>query len=181
MTKIINISGKAQAGKDTAANNIKNLLSGLGYSCLIVHQADYLKFICKEYFGWDGKKDENGRGILQKIGTDIGRNRNPDIWVKVIELFINTFGEEYDIIIIPDVRFLNEVEYFKNSHDVLNIRIIRKDFDNGLTEEQKNHLSEISLDNYTFDVDLIIGEGLENSVKAVERCFQGLFRMNYFN
>lgn len=167
MTTIINISGKAKNGKDTFASILKDKLEKRGYKTLIIHQADYLKFVCKEYFGWNGEKDEQGRGILQFQGTDVGRERDPDIWVKVVGIFIDVFGREYDFVLIPDVRFMNEITYFINKYPVLDLRIIRQDFDNGLTEEQKNHKSETNLDRHFFDYEVITYEGLESVNNSV--------------
>ena len=63
--KVITISGYAQAGKDLSAQLIKEKMALRGKKVLILHYGDYLKFIAKEYFGWDGKKDEKGRTLLQ--------------------------------------------------------------------------------------------------------------------
>ena len=61
---VIMISGKAESGKDFTASILKEELEKKGRKILIVHYADYLKFIAKEYFGWDGVKDEKGRNIF---------------------------------------------------------------------------------------------------------------------
>lgn len=71
--KIISISGKAQSGKDTTAALLKEVLETDGYTVLIAHYADLLKYICKTFFGWNGVKDEAGRQMLQYIGTDSAR------------------------------------------------------------------------------------------------------------
>ena len=42
-------------------------------------------------------------------------------------------------------------EYF----DVTTVRVIRPNFDNGLTEEQQKHESEVALNNYNFDYKII--------------------------
>lgn len=56
--KVITISGKAQNGKDTTAGLLKAALEADGYKVLITHYADLLKYICKQFFGWDGQKDD---------------------------------------------------------------------------------------------------------------------------
>lgn len=58
MKKVICISGKAQHGKDTTATILKAALEGRNNKVLIFHYADLLKYLCKEYFGWNGEKDE---------------------------------------------------------------------------------------------------------------------------
>ena len=42
-------------------------------------------------------------------------------------------------------------EYF----DVTTVRIVRPNFNNGLTEEQQNHESETALDDHKFDYQII--------------------------
>src|SRR5208283_1971568 len=64
--KIILLSGHALSGKDTAYNCFKEILGE--DKCHRYAFADYLKEICKEYFYWNGVKDENGRNLLIKVG-----------------------------------------------------------------------------------------------------------------
>ena len=79
--KIITISGKAKHGKDCTATLIKKQLEEKRNKVLVTHFADLLKYICKTFFDWDGKKNKEGRSILQYVGTDIIRKQNPDYWV----------------------------------------------------------------------------------------------------
>ena len=68
---------------------------------------------------------------------------------------LNLFPNEWDVVIIPDTRFPNELERLKEEcFDVEFVRVFRPNFDNGLTEEQKNHKSEIALDDYEADVEI---------------------------
>ena len=85
--RIIAFSGQAQHGKDTTAKYMKQTFESIGKRVVILHFADYLKYVCKEYFNWDGVKNEVGRTILQKVGTDLARNNYPDIWVNVVSNF----------------------------------------------------------------------------------------------
>ena len=61
--KVILISGKARHGKDATAHFIKNALETDGYSVLVAHYGDLVKYICKTFFGWNGEKDDNGRTL----------------------------------------------------------------------------------------------------------------------
>ena len=160
--KIITFSGKAQHGKDTTAKYVKKTLESYGKKVVILHFADYLKYVCKEYFNWNGIKDEEGRTILQKVGTDLARKNNPDIWVNVIKEFIYAFGTEFDYFLVPDCRFPNEINKLKEEYyPVHSVVVKREAFDNGLTELQKSHPSETALDDYKFDITLINQEGLD--------------------
>ena len=71
--KVICISAKAQHGKDTVANFMKECLEAKEKRVLVTHYADLVKYGCKTFFNWDGQKDEKGRALLQYVGTDIVR------------------------------------------------------------------------------------------------------------
>lgn len=174
--KILCISGKARHGKDFTAENLAEDLRILGKKVLITHNADLLKFMCKNLFGWNGEKDEKGRHILQYVGTDVVRKKTPDFWVDFLISVFNLFPDEWDYVIIPDCRFPNEIEKLKESgFDVTHIRVERitlttnslvtpissVPFDNGLSEEAKSHISETALDNYPADI-RITNNGLPN-------------------
>ena len=149
--KVICISAKAQHGKDTSALILKELYEVKGKKVLITHFADLLKYICKQYFGWDGNKDEKGRTLLQYIGTDVVGAKNSAFWAEFIVNILKFFENEWDYVIIPDCRYPIEVETIKKQFDTVVLRIERPNFDNGLTEAQKNHPSEVSMDYYVFD------------------------------
>lgn len=145
--RVILISGKAQNGKDTVAKMICDSLCVDGYRTLITHYADLLKFICRNYFNWDGNKDESGRRLLQYIGTDVVRKRCPDLWVDFVIEMLKLFGDRWDYVIIPDCRFPNEIANIKeNSFDAVHIRVNRPNFDSLLSDEQQHHESETALD-----------------------------------
>ena len=131
--KVITISGKAQNGKDTTAGLLKAALEADGYKVLITHYADLLKYICKQFFGWDGQKDDAGRHILQYVGTDIIRQKRPDYWVGFVTSILELFP--------------NEIDYLKEAGmDTVNLRVVRKNFKSPLTPEQQAHPSETALD-----------------------------------
>lgn len=150
--RIINISGKAQHGKDTSALILKEKLESKNKKVLIAHYADLVKYVCKQFFNWDGLKDEKGRTILQRVGTDIVRTQKPNYWIDFVKGFIEMFQDDWDYVIIPDCRFPNEVESWKQDNwDNVAVRINRYNFKSELTEEQLNHPSETALDDFKFD------------------------------
>lgn len=150
--KIICISGKAQHGKDTSAELLNHMLQNHGKRTVIMHYADLLKYICEKYFGWNGLKDAAGRTLLQKVGTDIVRKRAPDYWVNHLVKLIDVFYDVWDYVIIPDTRFPNEIDTWKESgYDVVHVRIDRPYFNSPLDAEQQQHPSETALDNVAPD------------------------------
>lgn len=153
--RVITISGRAQVGKDSIAQALKETFDSQGIPCLIFHYADFLKKICEVCYGWDGKKDEKGRSLLQHVGTEIFRAADPDIWVDMMLCFVKGISKTTKVLILPDVRFLNEAIKLKNSlyvDGVFSILVERDSYDNGLTTEQKKHPSENGMAGYDFDI-----------------------------
>jgi hypothetical protein len=177
MKEIFAISGFAQHGKDSTANILGKLLGG---NYLVVHNADYLKYICKQYMGWDGNKDEKGRNLLQKVGTDrirLGMDK-PSFWIEKTCEIIEIFRENYDYFMIPDCRFLNELFYPKAKfpYNVTTIRVHRLFFDNGLTPEQKKHPSEIELADFRHDFHIYSESGLDKLEVEIKKILEDLRR-----
>ena len=164
--KIICISGYAQSGKDTTGKLIKRHLEEQGNKVLITHYADLLKYICKMFFGWNGEKDIYGRTLLQQVGQIVREKTDGNYWVDSLISIIKLFLDEWEYVIIPDVRYENEISKLKDEFDVTTVRIERPNFDNGMTDEQKNHESETALDNYIFDYKIINNgdESIHNEV-----------------
>lgn len=150
------ISGKSASGKDTFANMMKEKLEQSGCKVLIIHFADLVKFYAKQYYNWDGTKNEEGRSLLQRLGTDLVRNKYPEYWAQAVAKFLVVMNEndEFDCAFIPDARFENEIEVVKYYiPNAITIRIKRYSdgvqyFNPSFTEEQHKHPSETDLDDY---------------------------------
>lgn len=164
MKKIIMFSGKAESGKDTLANVAKEYFENKGKSAKIVKFGNFLKIICSEYFCWDGKKDENGRQLLQTVSDGFKKNINSYFFADVLAGLLLTLNPSEEYILIPDVRYLEEIETFKLKIHVPQyiVRVNRPMHKNSLTEEQRNHHSETQLDNYE-NFDYVVSDGDINS------------------
>lgn len=140
-------AGKARHGKDTCASIISEIY---GSKCTNLSFAYSLKDYAKRISDWDGSDENKPRELLQILGTNIIRkNINEDFFVNRMVEDIKVFGYFYDVLTISDARFKNEIESIrKNFERVVVVRVNRPDFDNGLTPEQKNHPTEIDLDDY---------------------------------
>lgn len=148
--KVIVISGKAQHGKDTLGNYLREILEKNGKSAFLIHYADYLKMLAVNVYRWNGEKDEYGRGILQKVGDKM-RAKNPNYFVdKVLEIAYD-FQDEMDYLIIPDGRLPQEVDIMKEHFDTLSVRINREFHNPLMTREQLSHVTETAMDKYPFD------------------------------
>jgi len=168
MNKVIIISGKSGAGKDMIGHFMKEELEKHHQRVLVIHYADAVKWVLRDYFNWDGKKDERGRTLLQHIGTDVVRAKYPNFWVNIVADLISAFEDEFDVAIIPDARFENEVQIVMEKFPALTcIRIERTNADGtawvnpAFTPEQLIHPSETSLDDFSFNYIVHNDAGLE--------------------
>lgn len=165
--EIVSISGHAGSGKDTVAGIIKERLEHDDHKVLITHYADLLKYICKTFFNWNGKKDERGREILQYVGTDIIRKQDENYWVDFLISIFRFFDKHWDYVLIPDLRFENEYTRLKDSgFDAIHLRIVRPDFQSLLTDKQQKHVSETSLDSVKPDY-TIVNSGSLDDLKTI--------------
>ena len=171
MKGTILISGKAGSGKDQTAEYMKEELSKHGQKVLIIKYGDAVKSVITNYFNWDGKKDAVGRSLLQMVGTDMVRAVHPNLWVGFVVGLLQSFEpySDFDIAIISDVRFPNEVDIpLSTLKNCVAVRVERTNPDGSewinpdLTDTQRQHPSETSLDHYAFDYVLHNDEGLDN-------------------
>ena len=160
--KVVCISGKAQHGKDTTANLLKEELEKNEKAVLIAHYADLLKYLCKQYFGWNGEKDEAGMELLQQVGTNVIREQDPNYWVNFLRGFLLLFEDQWDYVLIPDTRFPNEItEMQRVMEDTIHVRVVRPNFESTLSPEQQAHPSETALDNTEPDLYIHNDDDLE--------------------
>ena len=171
--KIFIISGKAKHGKDTFSAYLKNAYEEKGKKVIITQLAKYIKYYAREMTGWDLSEETKPREFLQQLGTNVIRQQlqKEDLFINRMIEDIEIFNCFYDAIIISDVRLKKEIIGLKEAYpELINIHIIRENFDNGLTEEQKKHLTEIDLDDYEeFDIKIknTTLEKLESDAKDI--------------
>ena len=82
---------------------------------------------------------------------------------------LDFFGERWDFVLIPDVRFPNELMRLRErGFEVEYLRVERPGYNNGLTTAQKAHTSETAMD-YIQPDSVILNSGsldyLEQAVK----------------
>ena len=148
-----------------------------GYKTCVVHYADLLKYLAKQYFGWNGEKDEQGRQLLQHLGTDIVRANNKFFWVEMAYAITANVLCEFDVIFIPDARFPNEIDFWKKRNELLaSVKVERPGYANHLTEEQQRHPSETALNDYVFDY-VVEAEDIEQLKESSLTLFEDLFNL----
>lgn len=186
MTLVIGFTGPAEHGKSACAAAAENWLQSRGFNVKILSFADRLKQACKVIFRLTDKDLNNSiskatvrphlsttpREILQKFGTEICRDKIKFMLPQITDYSIWTWNMEQDIaeteadtvIIIPDVRFADEMEMLQKYNSFI-IRVKRPHHTNHVGTE---HVSEQG----TFNVDYeILNKGtlsdLEDTVSEI--------------
>lgn len=168
--QIFILSGKARSGKETVSEIIKNYYHDK--KVVTLSFAFYLKEYAKKISGWDGSENEKPRELLQQLGVELIKEKIDDkLLIKRVLEDIEIYSYFFDVIIITDARLIDEVEYIKNKYPNSKvIRIIRDEYENNLTESQKNHITETGLDDYN-KFDYIVKnkelEQLEEEIKKI--------------
>lgn len=168
--KLIGLSGKMGSGKNYIAEKVIAPYFADKYNILIIGFGDQVK---NELYARDEKltydllydnKTFESRKKLQEYATENGRDKyNKDMWVRGLDIQIETFAKrspKLPMIIVCDVRFINEANYIRNKGGILfrikapqrtQIRYWKEA--NGDIEKFNNicnHSSETELDTYNF-------------------------------
>lgn len=106
--------------------------------CITKHDASFDKVF--------GDKDFETRKILQKVGTEEGRNvYGYDIWIKTLHTWIKVLNSRgVERFIISDVRFINEAEWIKSINGKLIKIEANERFMKRLEEETNNDTEKIN-------------------------------------
>jgi hypothetical protein len=125
-TICVMIAGRAGAGKSTTSKLLRQIfLETYHWNVGQFAIATRVKEVAKA-MGWDGKKDELGRQLLQYIGNT-GRCYNKDIWVS--HMLDNQVANDrcfpFDVILVDDYRYPSEAAYVRANglYDVCEVRI----------------------------------------------------------
>lgn len=152
MSILIAMSGKMRSGKDAAGDYIAQRLASMGYSITRLAFADTLKRIADFAQKEAGLPRIKDRELLQYLGAEWGRKRNPNVWVDALERKIVDILEEDDceVIIVTDLRFPNEFSMLRDRGFTLvrtsanaSIRAMR-----GAEIDNMTHISETAVDDY---------------------------------
>lgn len=159
--EIIGLLGHQGVGKNYIAEKIlPQILSQK--NTLVLALADHFKVdcICKHGLAYDkafGKKDFKTRKLLQKVGTEEGRNvYGSDIWTNTTYTWMKIFHERgIERFIISDLRFQNEVDWIKEIGGIVikieatirNKKRLQEEANNDKDKNEiKNHISELGID-----------------------------------
>lgn len=135
------LTGKAGVGKDTY---LSSLIEKHGDAPSFAF-ADPIKDICTYYGGWDGRKDERGRTLLQELGQVLV-NYDKYVWARLVadEIEGHLMPGKENLFFITDLRYNHEYEFMRYTFPEAEISVLRlhREYDSKLTEEQQQHSSE---------------------------------------
>jgi hypothetical protein len=138
-TKIIGIGHRARQGKDTLASYLLEMLPG----SIRMSFADDLKAFARVL-----GMTEKDPLLLQALGTNVFRSLDPSTWIRC--LYWRIHEARPPVVIVPDMRFEDEVEFVK-SLGGMTIKISRTNPDDSpfyAEDRDPNHPSEAELSSY---------------------------------
>ncbi len=192
--EIYAISGKMGSGKDYIMKKLflPLLQEKEPKPTLFLAFADHIKVdaCAKGGVSYDrvyGEKDEESRQILQKMGTEEGRNKyGENVWINAVWTWMQVHHQQSGIerFILTDVRFLNELNFVKekggkvfrvHSPHRTNKRLeAEANGDPTVLQKIKTHPSETDLDKYD-DFDFVIfndeGDDAQGQVEKIVNSF----------
>jgi hypothetical protein len=157
---VVGFCGKKRHGKNTAA-------AALEPQYAVVGLADELKIAALdldpiilwasgtgrrlrdlvERHGWEeAKKVPEVRRILQVLGTEVIRARDPEFWLRALDRRLPFLGA----VAVADVRFDNEAQWV-HAHGGVVIEVVRPD----LPDDGDTHASEIGLSTHLIDATVL--------------------------
>lgn len=158
---IIGIGYRARQGKNIFCDALKRYLPSLRVYAF----ADELKRYCAEnheqilieypHLADSPQKPDSIYGftkVLQFVGTQVFRAKDPDYWVKKVAERIDSDKPQFAA--ITDCRFENEAEFIKKRGGLM-VELVRLNPDGTRyfsPDRDPNHPSECSLEGYPFDV-----------------------------
>jgi len=155
------ICGKAGSGK----NKVAEILASLKEDSVITGFSKYIKNFCYELTDWDGNDNDKPREFLQSMG-DILRKIDNNFLAKRMTEDLEVY-KKYGIknVIICDTRLKSEIDYMKKNKNIniVTIKVNSLGSTRFLTEEEKNHRTEIELDTYD-KFDYVIENNYDNTL-----------------
>jgi phosphomevalonate kinase len=189
---VVGLSGKKYSGKDTFCAAMQKVCD---LPVVRVALADPLKDEVYEHIlkphnidrqALDDNRKQYFRLILQGWGTDFKRNfYGNDYWVRCLEQKLTSpeFKDFKGIVVVTDVRFLDEVNFIKDTggavyritrpEPTLIKRILAK------FKKKDNHPSECALDNYKYFDAHIINDGSIEDLESKAEIILEKLRIHY--
>ena len=165
LPRLIGCTGKQCAGKDEFFKIWKSIISK-HINEIFIHNFKFTDPLLEmqhqiyEIAGLASEEPERDRKLLQFLGTDWGRAKDPDIWVKTLKQRIDNCrtpnGDIAGYIVVTNVRFDNEADMIKKMDGTI-VKIVASDELQKRRSELmavdfiENHVSEAGIDNSKVD------------------------------
>lgn len=183
MTILIAVTGGFGSGKSELVNIISNLHGSNKVTTLKFAQPLYdIQKLIQNYLNLPLSKDRN---LLQLIGTEWGRKKDPDVWVNQFLNNLDKLKSYYDVIICDDMRYFNEFNALKEK-GFLTVKIERffkfRDLYQGTGIN--DHSSEMELVLYpceNFDFYIVNNSTYDDFVYQVSEMFLDIIENNKEN
>lgn len=156
--KIYLLAGKAGSGKDLMGRYMKTQYDFAGHNACILHITTPLYEYAKNYFSWNGNMAEKPREFLQEMGIEVIQKKLGKKYFLLDRLCedIDILKNFFDGFIITDGRLLFEFEELKRRFpETKIIHVIRENYDNKLSDDEKKHVTETEMEQYK-DYDYIV-------------------------
>ena len=170
------ISGKARHGKTTVANYIKDYYEDKGKKLIITEFSKYIKMYARDILSWDGLEETKPRKFLQDLGNDLRDIDNSYLVSRILD-DIDVYEDYSDGVAIDDARLSYEIDYmrFYKKKRVKVLNVIRPEFDNGLSLEEREDITERELDDYkNYDYTIMNNGSLDELRSKVTSILEGL-------
>lgn len=194
MKYIISVSGKLGVGKNWYISNviIPVLEQKSKKRYLEFAFADQIKIntMTKYNISYNDvyeQKTKETRLLLQKEGTEVGRDTDINIWVNYMSNWMNVHNKRnIEFFIISDCRFMNEYNFIKENNNIMikinapmrNYKRLLQESNKDLNilEKIRNHRSECDLDNLTNkQFDLVIDNNESTNLITMQDQFSELY------
>ena len=148
---IILIAGRARSGKSVLAEYLKKECENQNKKVIISPYTKYLKHYIEEITNQKINEENKPRDLLQQISSKIikGNLGKQNFFIDRQIEDIEIYSYFTDVILIPDVRFPDEIKTIKEKfNNVVSIGVIRKNYISTLTKEQLEDITETALNDY---------------------------------
>ena len=173
--KIFLLAGKAGCGKDLMGNYMKTKYNYKGEAACILHITTPLYEYAKNYFSWDGNMKDKPREFLQEMGIEVIKKKLGKKYFLIDRLCedIDILKHYFDVFIITDGRLIEEfTELKRRFKDIKIIHVIRDNYNNNLSEKEKNHITETEVDLYKDYDYTVINTSKEELFKQTDKIIE---------
>ena len=170
---IILVAGRARSGKSTLAKYLQEEYKKQNKKVIISPYTKYLKHYIEEITSQKIDEENKPRDLLQQISSKIikGDLHQTNFFIDRQIEDIEIYSYFADVILIPDVRFPDEIQTIKNKFNhVVSIGVTRKNYISTLTKEQLEDITETALNDYhdyDFEIENTAKTNLEELAKEL--------------